>query len=106
MPLPSAVVRHEVVDVELRLAEEDVGAVLLDRDDRPQDHAQRRRADAAQVLEHGLAVVRAQELERRPQVLEVEQRQLLVVAVAEDQRQDRGLRVVEVEHLAQQQRPE
>ena len=106
MPLPSGGRPDEVVGVELGLAEEDAGALLLERDDRPEDHAEARRRDAAEVLEHRLAVVRAQELERRPQVREVEQRQVLVVAVAEDERQDRGLGVVEVEDLAQQQRPE
>jgi len=42
-------------------------------------------------------------LEGGPEVREVEQRQVLVVAVAEDQREDRGLGVVEVEDLAQEQ---
>ena len=40
------------------------------------------------------------------EVLEVEQRQVVVVAVLEDEREDRRLRLVEVEHLAEQQRPE
>ncbi len=47
-----------------------------------------------------------EELERRRQVLEVEQRQVVVVAVLEDEGEDRRLRVVEVEDLAEQQRPE
>ena len=47
-----------------------------------------------------------EELEGRRQVLEVEQRQVVVVAVLEDQREDRGLGVVEVQDLAEQQRPE
>ena len=47
-----------------------------------------------------------EELEDRGEVLEVEQRQVVVVAVLEDQRQDAGLGVVEVEDLAEQQRPE
>ena len=106
IPLPVRGRPEQVVHVELGLAEEDVGALLLDGHDRAQDHAQRRRADPAQVLEDRLAVVGAEELERRPQVGEIQQRQVLVVAVAEDQRQDRGLGVVEVQDLAQQERPE
>ena len=40
------------------------------------------------------------------EVLEVEQRQVVVVAVLEDERQDARLRLVEVEDLAEQERPE
>ena len=98
---------HQVVDVELGLAEEDVGALLLERHDRAQEHARPTPArHAAVLLEDRLALVRGQELERRREVRQVEQRQLVVVAVLEDEREDRGLGLVEVEHLAQQQRPE
>ena len=44
IPSPSGVVRSEVLDVELGLAEEDVGALLLEHDDRAQQHADRRRS--------------------------------------------------------------
>ena len=47
-----------------------------------------------------------EELQRRREVLQVEQRQVVVVAVLEDQREDRGLGLVEVEDLAEEQRPE
>ena len=97
---------QQVVDVELGLAEEDVGALLLEHDDRAQQHADRRARHPAVLGEDRLALVRREELERRREVLEVEQRQVVVVAVLEDQREDRGLRLVEVEDLAQQQRPE
>ena len=94
------------MDVELRLAEEDVGAFLLEDDDAAQQHADRRGRHAAVLVEDRLAVVRRQELERRRQVLEVEQRQVVVVAVLEDQGEDARLRLVEVEDLAEQQRSE
>jgi hypothetical protein len=105
-PLAIGARADELQDVELRLAEERACALLLERHDRAQDDAQAGRGDAAQVFEHGLAIVRAEELQRRPQIREVEQWQVLVVAVAEDQRQDARLGVVEVEDLAQEQRAE
>ena len=97
---------QQVLDLELRLAEEDVGALLLEDDDRAQEHADRRARHPAVVGQDRLALVGRQVLERRAQVLEVEQRQVVVVAVLEDQGEDRGLRLVEVEDLAEQQRPE
>ena len=74
--------------------------------DRAQEHADRRARHPAVVGEDRLALVGRQELERRLEVLEVEQRQVVVVAVLEDQGEDRGLGLVEVEDLAEQQRPE
>ena len=64
---PCAVGRRaqQVLDVELGLAEEDVGAFLLEHDDRAQQHAHRRRRHPAVLLEERLALVRVQELERR-----------------------------------------
>ena len=106
MPWPSGVGPQQVVDVELRLAEEDVGALLLEHDDRAQEHADRGARHAAVVGEDGLALVGREELERGGEVLEVEQRQAVVVAVLEDQGQDRGLGLVEVQDLAHQQRAE
>ena len=47
-----------------------------------------------------------EELERRREVLEVEQRQVVVVAVLEDQREDARLRLVEVQDLPEQERSE
>ena len=97
---------HEVGDIELGLAEEDVRTLLLEGHDRPHDHPERGCRDASVVGQGRLAVVARQERQRRPQVGQVEQRQLVVVAVLEDERQDRGLRLVEVEDLAEQQRAE
>ena len=100
MPRPSREVRRSSLTSNSGSPKKRARALLLEGHDRPQDHAERRRADPAEVLEDRLAVVGAEELQRRPEVGEVEQRQVLVVAVAEDQRQDRGLGVVEVEDLA------
>ena len=97
---------EQVHDVELGLAEEDVGALLLEDDDRAQQDADRGARHPAVVGEDRLALVRREELERRREVLQVEQRQVVVVAVLEDQRQDRGLGLVEVEDLAEQERAE
>ena len=74
----------------------------IERSSTPTDAARH----AAVLGEDRLALVRREELERRREVLEVEQRQVVVVAVLEDEREDRGLGLVEVEHLAEQQRPE
>ena len=105
-PAPSAVVRRRSRDVELGLAEEDVGALLLEGHDRADQHAERRARHPAVVGQDRLALVGAEVLQGRRQVGQVEQRQGVVVAVLEDERQDRGLGVVQVEHLAQQQRAE
>jgi len=56
--------------------------------------------------ERRLALVRREELQGRREVLEVEQREAVVVAVLEDDREDRGLRLVEVEDPAEEQRSE
>ena len=105
-PAPSGAVRRRSADVELELAEEDVGALLLEDDDRAEQHADRRFRHPAVLGEDRLALVRREELEGRRQVLQVEQRQVVVVAVLEDQREDRCLGLVEIEDLAEEQRPE
>jgi hypothetical protein len=58
-PLPAGRRPHQVVDVELRLPEEDVRALLLERDDRAEDDPETRRRDAAVVGQDRLAVVAA-----------------------------------------------
>ena len=97
---------QEVGDVELRLAEERAGALLLEHDDRAEDDPDRRRRDAAVRRRGGLALVRPEPLEGRPEVGEVEQGQRVVVAVREDEGEDGGLGLVEVEDLREQGRPE
>ena len=50
---------QQVHDVELGLAEEDVGALLLEHDDRAQQYSDRCRGHAAVVGQRALAVVGA-----------------------------------------------
>ena len=66
----------------------------------------RRRRDAADALEVGLALVGGEVLDDRAQVLGVQQRQALLVGPVEDQPERGLLGVVEVEHLRQQDRAE
>ena len=105
---PAAVGRgaQEIGDLELRLAEELVAPTILEPDERAQEHADRRRREAPDAGELGLALVRGEEREQRTQVGEVEDRQLLLVGVAEDQVEALLLRVVRAEHLAEQLRAE
>jgi hypothetical protein len=97
---------QEVGDLELRLAEERVGSLLLEDDERSEEDPDRRRRHPAVVGEDRLALVRREELQRRGEVLEVEQRQVVVVAVLEDEREDRRLRLVQPEDPAEEQRSE
>ena len=97
---------QEVLDLELRGAEERIGLLLLELDDLADDDPDGGGRHAAVLGHLGLALVRVEVVEQRAQVLEVDQRQLLVVGVLEGQRQDRLLRLVQVEHLRQQDRPE
>ena len=87
---------QEVVDVEHRLAEELVGALLLEREQAALDGADRRRRDVAVV---GLEILRvvADVLQQRAQVLEVEQQQSAVVGDLERQGEHAFLGVVEIE---------
>ena len=97
---------QEVLDLELRGAEERIGLLLLELDDLADDHAGGGGRDPAVLGHLGLALVRVEVVEQRAQVLEVDERQLLVVGVLEGQRQHRLLGVVQVEDLGQQDRPE
>ena len=94
---------HQVVDVEHRLAEEDVAALLFQRQQAALDGTDRRRGDVAILGGEVLGVV-ADVLDHGAQVLEVEQQQALVVGDLEHQLQHAGLRVVEVEQAGEQQR--
>ena len=57
MPRPCASSAHQVLGLELGLAEERVGAFGLEVDQRAQDHARGRRRHRAERLELGLALV-------------------------------------------------
>ena len=76
---------HQVGDIERRLPEEDIRALLLQHDQRTQQDTHGRLGHAAVLIEDGLAKVGGQELERGRQVRQVQQGQRLVVAVLEHQ---------------------
>ena len=99
---PLALEAKQVVDGELGLAEEGVAALVLELADRAQQHAGGRRRDPADGLQLGLALVAGQPVEHRLEVGEVEQRQAVLVGVAEDQRERRSLGLVRAEDLRQQ----
>ena len=71
----------------------------LEVDQRPQDHTRRRRRDRAERLEFRLALVAGQVLDHRAQILQVEQRQALLIGPVEDQAERRLLSRVEPQHL-------
>ena len=106
MPSPSGVVRRRSSTSNSGSPKKTSAPSCSRTIDRAQEHADRRARHPAVVGQDRLALVGRQELQRRREVLEVEQRQVVVVAVLEDQGEDRGLRLVEVEDLAEQQRPE
>ena len=93
---------EQVVDVEHGLTEEAVASLLLDLQQRPLN-----RPDAGgrhiAVLQLDLGGVLPHELEDRPQILEVEQQQAVVVGHAEGQRQDPFLGVVEIQQAPEHQ---
>ena len=92
---------HQVVDVEHRLTEEDVAALLFQRQQAALDGADRRRRDVAVLGGEGLGVL-ANVLHHRAQILEVEQQEAVVVGDLEYQLQHAGLRVVQVEQAGEQ----
>ncbi|EXI83887.1 MAG: hypothetical protein AW12_02525 [Candidatus Accumulibacter sp. BA-94] len=94
---------HQVADVEHRLAEEQVTTVLAEVQQPALDGTDRSRRDVA-VLGGEVLRVLADMLHHRPQVLEVEEQQPVVVGNAEDQLQHAGLRVIEIQQPGQQHR--
>ena len=105
-PLPSARHLHEVGGVELGLAEERLGTLLVELHDLAEQHAGRGRRQPADALELGLAVVAGEVLQHRAEVVEVDQREPGLVGVVEHQRQRRRLRLVGAEHLGEELRAE
>ena len=101
---PLGVGLHQVVDVQHRLAEEAVGALLVEHQQRALDRADRRGRHVA-VAGGELARVLAHELQHRAQVLGVEQQHPLLVGDLEDQVQHAFLGLVQAHHPRQQQRP-
>ncbi len=103
-----AVGRHlqEVGGVELGLAEERLGTLLVELDDLAEQHAGRGRRQPTDSLELGLAVGAGEVLQDRAQVVEVDQREPGLVGVVEHERQRRRLGLVGAEHLGEELRAE
>jgi hypothetical protein len=101
---PPAVRLQEVVQVQRRLAEQVLAALLFQRQQTALDGAH---AGGAHVAVFGgeLRRVLPDELHQRPQVLQVQQQQAVVVGDLEGQGEDSGLGVVQVQEPRQQQRP-
>ena len=102
-PSPSGVDAQEVLDLEGGLAEEAIGALGLERRDGAHDDPERGRRGATIAFQGSLALVAGQVQECRAQVGEVQQRQVVVVAVREHEREHAGLRGVEVEDAGKEQ---
>ena len=95
---------HEIVDVKRRLAEELVRALGLQLEQAALDGADGRCGNVA-VVELELAGILADEREQILQILEIDDGHLLVGGELEGCRKNTGLRVVEREQRAQQERP-
>ena len=94
---------QEVVDLERRLAEEVGRALVLEHQELTLDGADGGGGDVA-VARRQFGRVIGDELQHRPQVLEVEQQQALFVGDAEQHVEDAGLDVVELEQPPDEQR--
>ena len=100
MPRPSRVALHKVVEVERRLAEELVGALVLQHQQLPLDRPDGGGRDVAVFARDLLEVLGAVE-QQRAQVLQVEDRPLVVVRDPESDVEHAFLRVVEFEQPGQ-----
>jgi hypothetical protein len=96
---------QQILEGELGLAEERLRPLLLELDHLAQQHADARLRDSAVVGEIAGTGTR-EVLEHGAQVGEVEQQEPLVVAVLEDEREDARLRLVQAEHLREEERAE
>src|SRR5207249_3449726 len=97
---------HQIGYVELWLAEELGPAAVLEPDETTPEHAYRRRRKAADRRQLALALVGFEIGEQRAQVGQIEQRELLLVGVPEYEPEALFLRLVRVEHLREELRPE
>jgi hypothetical protein len=100
----AAVGLHQVVDVEHRFAEELLRTLAGEFQQAALDRAYAGSGDVAVFGGEVLGVV-AHMLHHGAQVLEIEQQHAVVVGDLEHQREHALLRVVEVEHAPEQQRP-
>ncbi|SVK50010.1 Uncharacterised protein [Acinetobacter baumannii] len=91
---------HQIVDVQHRLAEELVGALLFQRQQPALDGADRRGRDIA-VLSLELFGVIADELHHGAQVFHVQQQQRVVIGDFEHQLQHAALHLVQIQQAPQ-----
>ena len=94
---------HPVGDVQLRLAEEELAALLLELEQSALDRADTGGGDIA-VLHGELGPVLAHKLEHGAQILEVEQQQAVVVGHFKDNVQNAGLNLGQAEQTRQEHR--
>ncbi len=100
---PLAVGAHEVVEVERGLAEEGIGALVLQHQKLPLDGADGRgRYIAVDFLQLGRVV--SHQAQNRAQILQIEQRKSLLVGETKGDIEHAFLDVVELQHPRQQQR--
>ena len=104
--LPGRVDAHQITRFELRFTEERVSSLGFQIDQSAKYHPGGRRGHRAQRFELWLAVVADQIPDHRAQILEVQQRQALLVGPVEDQPERRFLSLVQSQHLRQQDRTE
>ena len=102
--LAAVVHPHQVAEIEGRLAEEALGALLLEHQQLALDGPDARRAHVPVLAAQTRRVVR-DEPQHRPQVLQVEQQQPLVVGDPEGHVEHALLGVVELEEAGEEQRP-
>ena len=97
---------QQVGRFDFRLAEERVTAFGLEVDQRAQDHPGGLRGHPTDRLQLHLALVTGQVGDHRPQILEVQQWQALLIGPVEDQAEGGLLSLVEAQHLREQNWPE
>ncbi len=95
---------HDVGQIKRRLAEEVLGSLGLQRQELALDGADRRRRNIA-VLRADLISVVGDILQRRLEVLQVQQQQPVLVGDVEGDRQNAFLHVVQLQQAREQQRP-
>ena len=94
---------HPVADVQLRLAEEELTALLLEGEQGALDSADAGGGDVA-VLHGELSPVLAHELEHGAQVLQVQEQQAVIVGYFEDNVQNAGLNLGQAQQTRQEHR--
>ena len=92
--------------VHFGFTEECVAALSLEVDQRPQDHTGGRRRHPTDRFQLLLALITGEVRDHRTQILQIQQRQALLIRPMEDQTEGGFLGRVKTQHLRQQDRPE